>query len=121
MLPSADAILAGWPFLSRRFGIASVPNRAAIEAALRLAIDCADSSERDEPAALFYGFTRYPRAVPGAWRLLAERLARAHAGTLGFAIAADAEDLSTLRLDVAQRRADCEAVKAWFRARLAPM
>ncbi len=83
MIPSADEILAGWPFMSRRFGIPAVPNRAVIEAALRLARDCADGSERDEPAAIFYGLTRHPRAIPGAWRVLGERVATAHAAAQG--------------------------------------
>ena len=99
----------------------AVPNRAAVEAAVGLAVGCAGGSEPDEPAALFYGFARYPRAVPGAWRILADRVATAHAAMLGFRLAASAEELAALRLEVAQRQADCEAVKAWFRARLAPL
>ncbi len=118
MLPDTDAILAGWHFLSRRFDVVAVPSRVQIDAALVMAAECAAGLEGDEPAALFFAFARHPRAVPGAWRLLGERLARAHAASLGLSFHAEAAELATLRLDVAQRRTNCAEVKAWFRARL---
>lgn len=118
MVPSADEILAAWPFLARRFGIDATPSRVAIEAAVRLAIECAADRVDDEPAALFYAFARYPRAVPGAWRLLGERLARAHGARLGLVLVPTAAELAALRLEIVQGRADCAAVKAWFAARL---
>lgn len=120
MLPSTDAVLAAWPFLSRRFHIDAVPDRRRVGAALRLATDCA-ASEGDEPAALFYGFARYPRAIPGAWRVIGERLATAHAAKIGLDLAATAEELGPIRFAAATGRLDWPGVRDWFAARLRPL
>ena len=117
MLPSTDAVLAAWPFLSRRFEIESTPSRAQVEAALELASNCAES-EAEEPAAIFFAFARHPRAIPGAWRMLGERFARVHASRAGFDLDATAEELTPIRLGAATGRFDWPDVRAWFRARL---
>lgn len=121
MLPSADEIIAAWAFLGRRFGLEGVPQPAQIEAALQLAKECAGGVEAHEPAALFYGFARHPRAVPGGWRVLGERLATAHAARLGLDLDATAEEMTALRLAVSQQRTDWPGVRAWFAAHLREM
>ena len=120
MLPSADELLAAWPFIARRYGLAQLPSRPAVDAALRLAQEHATGPE-DAPAALFFALASYPRAFPGAWALASRLFASGLAASLGFRLDATEDELSTLRLEIAQRRADCEAVKAWFRVRLAPV
>lgn len=120
MIPSADEILAGWPFIAARYGLACVPSRPAVEAAVRVARRNTARPE-DAPAALFFGLASHPRAFPGAWALACRVYASGLAASLGFRLTAGEAELAALRMEIAQRRADCEAVKAWFHARLAPL
>jgi hypothetical protein len=94
MIPGADEILAGYPFVKRRWRIEQDPSDGAVRAAVEDAQSLAGSEAHAEPAALFFAFGRRPRAFPGAWRLMPALLALNQLQSLDLRLAADITELN---------------------------
>lgn len=118
MIPSADEVLDGFPFVARRIGVSDRASPAAVSAAVAYARTLA-ATEHDEAAAMFYAFACHPRAFPGAWRVMTRVLAGAQAHKLGLRIDASVSELDDLcvRLVLASRPS-FDDVRRWFAARL---
>jgi hypothetical protein len=89
--------------------------------AVRAAVDDARSraaSADDEPAAVFYAFTRYRRAMPGAWRPLSALLTLNQARALGRVLDATADDLDSLASEILHESVGWPEVRDWFASRL---
>ncbi len=114
MIPTADELIAGYPFVARRHRRVAHFDRAAVQSVVELASRLASDREADEPAALFFALASVRRAFPFAWRLMARVTARTHATNAGLVLGARDEDLDGLCNDVLFRRAGYAEVRAWF-------
>ncbi len=118
MIPSADEILAGYPFAARRWKLIGVPSEMAIRAALEDATSLAASDPYSEPAALFFAFARRPRAFPGAWRTMPALLALNQARSIGCRLRTESDELNALLVRIASRDLAFTDVHAFFAERL---
>jgi len=114
-------ILAAYAELAERLGLPSaVAHVGDVRAALALAEPLVTEDPASEPAAVFYAFSRYPRAFPRLARamttLLALTCARAHGIVLG---SNDSDALEAMVFGVASQRVGFEQVLAYFRSRIA--
>jgi len=76
VIPDAEAIVAGYPWIARRFRRVNHCNAEAVRAAVENARRLAAVDPAFEPAAVFYAFADMRRAFPFAWRLMAGYLAK---------------------------------------------
>jgi hypothetical protein len=118
VIPSADEILAGYPFAARRWKLVGEPSGLAILAAVEDATTLAASDPYSEPAALFFAFARRPRAFPGAWRTMPALLALNQARSIGCRLRTDSRELNTLLVRIASRELGFDEVQAFFAERL---
>ena len=110
---SKEQVLAAYAALARRYGFDPDHSDRAVDAALRMVEELAPAP-RDEAAVLFYAFARFPRAFPGALRLMPVLLAKGALSTQGRVLLATADELDQLVFAVARQEANVEAVQAWF-------
>ena len=129
MLPELADLLDGFELYAERHaerhaerqGLAPTRNESAIAAALREAVDLAQGSERDEPAAIFYALARRPRAF-GALHgemLLLLTLEQAHA--VGLDLTFQPIALQIHRLRIVRGQMLFPELRDWFAARLRPI
>ena len=120
MIPDADAIVAAYAFVARRYRVTVKPDRGPIQDATSearaLTVDVTD-----EPAALFFALARRPRGLPGLWTSVVTVLVVNHARSLGLALAGDARDLLPLFLPVARGAFAFPELRIWFREHLRPV
>ena len=114
MIPSAREILVGAAFLAQRYGL-QVPE-SAVTASARAEAETLATDEADEPAALFFALCRRTRALGQAWSVLPDLVALSQATTLGQDLRATREELRSLRMAIATRRASYDDVCIRFRA-----
>ena len=117
MILGAGQIVAGYPFLARRFRRIPLCDVRAVEQACQRADELAGGNVEHEPAAIFLAFTERKWAFPFAWRLMACHLAMAQARHDGLLLAASYDDLGALCLEASNRRQGWAEVRDWFTAR----
>jgi hypothetical protein len=111
VIPTADELLAAWPFVARRFMLLPGASQPAVEAALHEARALANGYTAHEPAALFYAFARRPRAFPGGWRLMARMIAIGHARKHGVPVNfPSTAECDALCMAIVERRAGFDEV-----------
>lgn len=116
MIPDAATILAGHRFIARRHDLPPA-SALAVQAAVDAARACVTSAS-DEPVAVFFAFSAFPRCFPGAWRMMTTLLTINQARALGLRLHAGPDELHELMISVAARRSDFAAVREWFSTRL---
>jgi hypothetical protein len=116
MLPSIDEVDAAYAFLARRYGFERSLHIEGVRAALALAHQHALAAD-DEPAALFFGLTRYAKSLGQAPRLLPALLAQQQCSRIGVRLDGNIEDLSALFVPVVSNRMTFAEVRAWFAQR----
>lgn len=112
-IPDADVIIGALRL--------ATPGIQVSEKAIRAAVQHARSLARwpiDEPAAIFFAFSRYPRAAPGLSKPLAIFLVRDQLEALGLVLVASDAELRELRVSILTRRYEAADVFAWFAERL---
>ena len=120
MILDPGRIVAGYPFVARRYGRVALCDAVAVGACFEQAAELASERPADEPAAVFYALAAKRRAFPFAWKLMAGLVARAQATANGLAVDAQAEELDALCVEVFCHRAAWADVRAWFAARQHP-
>jgi hypothetical protein len=115
----ASLIIAGYPFVARRYGRAPLCDVFAVSACFARAAELAERPA-DEPAAVFFALASRRQAFPFASKLMACLVARSQATANGFTLGATAEELDALSNAVLYYRADWPTVRAWFAARQRP-
>jgi hypothetical protein len=120
VVPTLDDVLAAHEFLRRRYRLGRAPDVPGIGSALALANRLA-AAPADEPAAIFYAFARFPKALGGLWRVLPAALAvtNAHAG--GRFVDARRDELEALLVPIASQAMTFDVVRAWFAERIRPL
>jgi hypothetical protein len=117
VIPSVIDVLGAHAFVARRYGFRGTLHVAGIENALAMARGLA-TSERDEPAALFYALAHFPKALGDSWRTLPVVLAVNQARRTGQRLTATRDDLLPLFVPIASDAMDFATVRAWFEKRL---
>lgn len=117
MLPTADEIIETFTFVSIRHQWKQQPNSNSIKKALQKARGL-NAKLHDEPAALFFEFSRHPHAFPDGWRVMTTLIALNAASTRRMRLRASPEDLRALRLAIKQERLEFADVRQWFTERL---
>lgn len=120
MILDAGRIVAGYPFVARRYGRVPLCDASAVGACFERAAELAGGMTADEPSAVFFALASRRRAFPFAWKLMARLVARAQATSNGLALDATAEELDALCVEVLYQRATWPDVRAWFAARQRP-
>lgn len=121
MILDADALVAWYPFIARRWQRVALCDPIAVRDACVHAETLAAHDARHEPAAIFYAFASKRRAFPFAWKVMAHYVAHLQARSNGLRIEAPRSELDALCLDVLYRRADWTSVRSWFDSRLVPV
>jgi hypothetical protein len=114
VIPSDRDIVAGAAFLAERYAL-EVPPPAVLKLARAEAVALA-VDEADEPAALFYAFSRRARGLRSAWSVLPDLLALNQATALGHELVTERDALRSLRVAIATQTATFEEVRARFRS-----
>ena len=117
MIPTFRNILGTYTFLARRHGWHARLDHLLVQSCLKEARTLA-ARERDEPAALFYTFSKAWTRLGEACAVLPDLLVRNHARALGLDLLATADEQRRLRLRIADGDAPFEEVRAWFEQRL---
>jgi hypothetical protein len=120
VIPALRHILATHTFLARRYGWKAPLDQLMVQGCLKEARQLA-TRERDEPAALFYAFSKAWARLGDACAVLPDLLARNHARAHGMALTATPEDQRALRLRIAEGEVAFDEVRDWFVARLKPL
>jgi hypothetical protein len=107
-------------FLARRYGWKAPLDQILVQSCLREARQLS-TSDRDEPAALFFVFCKAWTRLGDACAVLPDLLARNHARAVGLELTASPEDQRALRLRIAEGKMPFDQVRAWFAARLRPL
>jgi len=116
MIPTFEDVEAAHRFLARRHGVSGQLHEQGVRGALELARSLA-ASPRDEPAAVFYALSRYPRALGGLARALPVMIALNLARATGHPIHATAAELRAFFVPLAARELSYEDVRGWFNDR----
>ncbi|MFT3773254.1 MAG: hypothetical protein QM820_48365 [Minicystis sp.] len=115
MIPALRHILGTHTFLSRRHGwkapLDEIMVQGCLKEARQLALD-----ERDEPAALFYVFSKAWTRLGEACAVLPDLLSRNHARRVGLELTASPEEQRALRLRIAAGGVPFTEVRDWFGA-----
>jgi hypothetical protein len=120
VIPALRHIVGTHAFLSRRHGWKAPLDQILVQGCLKEARQLA-SVERDEPAALFYVFSKAWARLGDACAVLPDLLARNHARAVGLDLGATPEEQRDLRLRIAAGRVPFAEVKDWFSTRLRPL
>lgn len=116
MIPALRHILATHTFLARRHGWKAPLDQIMVQGCLKEARQLAPE-ERDEPAALFYVFSKAWTRLGEACAVLPDLLSRNHARRVGLELNATAEEQRELRLRIAAGALSFPEVRDWFAAR----
>ena len=117
MIPALRHILGTYTFLARRHGWKAPLDQILVQGCLKEARQLAPT-ERDEPAALFYVFSKAWARLGDACAVLPDLLARNQARAVGLELAATPEEQRALRLRIAEGGVPFEEVRGWFGERL---
>ena len=120
MIPALRHILATHTFLARRHGWKAPLDELLVQGCLKEARQLA-AMERDEPAALFYVFSKAWARLGDACAVLPDLLSRNHARAVGLSLSASAEEQRALRLRIASGGATFPDVRDWFAAHVQPI
>jgi glycerol-3-phosphate dehydrogenase len=120
VIPALRHILATYTFLARRHGWRAPLDELLVQGCLKEARQLA-SMERDEPAALFYVFSKAWARLGEACAVLPDLLSRNHARAVGLELSASPEEQRALRLKVASGAATFSDVREWFAAHAKPL
>ncbi len=105
--------LGTYTFLARRHGWKAPLDQLLVQGCLKEARQLA-ASDRDEPAALFYVFSKAWARLGDACAVLPDLLARNHARAVGLALLASPDEQRALRLRIAEGGVPFEEVRSWF-------
>ncbi len=117
MIPALRHIHATHTFLARRHGWKGPLDQLLVQACLKEARQLV-TSDRDEPAALFYVFSKSWARLGDACAVMPDLLSRNHARAVGLELSATPEEQQALRLRIALDGVPFEEVRAWFAERL---
>lgn len=120
VIPALRHIIATHTFLSRRHGWKAPLDEIMVQGCLKEARQLA-AGEKDEPAALFYVFSKAWQRLGDACAVLPDLLSRNHARAVGLTLAASPEEQKALRMQIAGGAVRFDEVRAWFGQRLKPM
>lgn len=120
MIPSAHALVTGYVFLARRYGLTRPARHDLVADAVTHAQQLAEK-DVDEPAALFYALARRQGAFPGLWTLATALYAFNHAPTVGLRVRSPLTQTRPLFLPVLTNALPYEAILKWFAERHEPM
>ncbi len=119
MIPALRHILGTHTFLARRHGWKDQLDQILVQGCLKEARTLA-TEPRDEPAALFYVFSKAWSRLGDACAVLPDLLARNHARSVGLELLASPDEQRALRLRIAEGGVTFDEVRAWFGDRLRP-
>ena len=120
MIPALRHILGTHTFLARRHGWKAPLDQLLVQSCLREARSLV-TYDREEPAALFYVFSKAWARLGDACAVLPDLLARNHARAVGLELAASPDDQRALRLRIAEGGVPFDEVRSWFGERLRPL
>ena len=120
MIPALRHIHATHTFLARRHGWKDPLDEIMVQGCLKEARQLV-GRERDEPAALFYVFSKAWARLGDACAVLPDLLSRNHARAVGLELTATPEEQKALRLRIAEGGVPFSEVREWFAARLRPL
>ena len=120
MIPALRHILGTHTFLARRHGWRDPLDQLLVQSCLREARALVTEGH-EEPAALFYVFSKAWARLGDACAVLPDLLARNHARAVGLSLAASPEEQRVLRLRIAEGGVPFEEVRSWFGERLRPL
>lgn len=120
MIPALRHILGTHTFLARRHGWKGPLDEVMVQGCLKEARTLA-GCDRDEPAALFYVFSKAWQRLGDACAVLPDLLSRNHARAVGLELAVSPDDQRDLRLRIAEGGVPFGEVRDWFRAHLRPL
>jgi hypothetical protein len=120
VIPALRHILGTHTFLARRHGWKDQLDQLLVQSCLKEARALV-TSEREEPAALFYVFSKAWARLGDACAVLPDLLARNHARAVGLELAASPDDQRALRLRIAEGGVAFDEVRSWFGERLRPL
>jgi hypothetical protein len=120
VIPALRHILGTHTFLARRHGWKDPLDQLLVQSCLREARTLS-TADREEPAALFYVFSKAWARLGDACAVLPDLLARNHARAVGLELAATPEEQRVLRLKIAQGGVSFDEVRSWFGERLRPL
>ena len=123
MIPALRHILGTHTFLARRHGWKAPLDQLLVQSCLKeaRALVSGDATDRDEPAALFYVFSKAWARLGDACAVLPDLLARNHARAVGLELAVNPDEQRALRLRIAQGGVPFDEVRSWFAERLRPL
>lgn len=110
-------IVGTYTFLARRYGWKAPLDEIMVQGCLRESRQLA-TRERDEPAALFYAFSKAWVRLGEACAVLPDLLARNHARAVRLELTATPDEQRELRLRIATGGVPFVEVRDWFDARL---
>jgi hypothetical protein len=120
VIPALRHILGTHTFLARRHGWKDRLDHLFVQSCLKEARSLAPEA-RDEPAALFYVFSKAWARLGDACAVLPDLLARNHARSVGLELGASPDEQRALRLRIAAGGVPFDEVRAWFDQRLRPL
>jgi hypothetical protein len=132
VIPALRHILGTHTFLARRHGWKDPLDQILVQGCLKEARSLVTGDrdggsppprpgERDEPAALFYVFSKAWARLGDACAVLPDLLARNHARAVGLELSATPEEQRALRLRIAAGGVPFDEVRSWFGERLHPL
>jgi len=119
VIPALRHILGTYTFLARRHGWKAPLDQLLVQSCLKEARQLA-AGEQDEPAALFYVFSKAWARLGDACAVLPDLLARNQARAVGLELVASPDEQRALRLRIAEGGVPFDDVRAWFGERLRP-
>ncbi len=120
MIPALRHIIGTHTFLARRYGWKTPLDQLVVQGCLKEARTLS-GRDRDEPAALFYVFSRAWSRLAEACAVLPDLLVRNHARAVGLDLLASPDEVRELRLRIAGGGVPFDEVRAWFDEKVAPI
>jgi hypothetical protein len=117
VIPALRHILGTHTFLARRHGWKDRLDQILVQGCLKEARALA-TEPRDEPAALFYVFSKAWTRLGDACAVLPDLLARNHARSVGLELTATPDEQRAFRLRIVEGGVPFEEVRAWFGERM---
>lgn len=119
MIPSLGRFIEGFNHFARARKVVVPTTAGELAEILAEVAQLAAGDETCEPAAFFYALARRPEVMGPLSGRFAVRVAHNHAIGLQRALRATDEELDELRMGIQLDDLPFEAVREWFRARLA--
>jgi len=119
VIPALRHIIGTHTFLARRHGWKAPLDEIMVQGCLKEARQLA-AGEREEPAALFYAFSKAWQRLGEACAVLPDLLSRNHARAVGLELSASPDEQRALRMRIADGGVPFSEVRDWFGERLKP-